>query len=99
MPPVPFEENRGQADPRAAYLARAGGMTAYYGAGTVRYGLVGHDPAEVERFIVMLKKKYPEYMAMPAPDMRQIRIFRLTPKVISVLDYTKGFAHTDLVTL
>jgi hypothetical protein len=31
--------------------------------------------------------------------MRQIRIFRLTPKVVSVLDYTKGFAHTDLVTL
>ncbi len=58
-----------------------------------------HDPAEVEKFIVMLKKKYPEYMAMPAPDMHQIRIFRLTPKVISILDYTKGFAHTDLVTL
>jgi nitroimidazol reductase NimA-like FMN-containing flavoprotein (pyridoxamine 5'-phosphate oxidase superfamily) len=58
-----------------------------------------HDPAEAEKFVIMLKKKYPEYMAMPEPDFRQIRIFRLTPKVISVLDYTKGFAHTDLVTL
>ena len=55
------------------------------------------DPAEIEKFIVMLKKKYPEYMAMPQPDLKLIRIFRLTPKVISVLDYTKGFAHTDLV--
>lgn len=55
------------------------------------------DPAGIEKFIVMLKKKYPEYMAMPAPDFSQIRVFRLTPKVISVLDYTKGFAHTDLV--
>ena len=24
-------------------------------------------------------------------------LFRITPKVISVLDYTKGFGHTDLV--
>ena len=27
-----------------------------------------------------------------------VRIFRVTPTVISVLDYSKGFAHTDLVT-
>jgi hypothetical protein len=33
---------------------------------------------------------------MPSPD--EVRIFRVTPKVISVLDYTKGFGHTDLVT-
>ena len=57
------------------------------------------DPAEIENFVVMLKKKYPEYAAMPEPDLSQIRVFRLTPKVISVLDYTKGFAHTDLVTV
>jgi PPOX class probable F420-dependent enzyme len=57
------------------------------------------DPAEVARFVTMLKRKYPEYAAMPEPDFRQIRVFRLKPKVISVLDYTKGFAHTDLVTV
>jgi hypothetical protein len=27
-----------------------------------------------------------------------VRVFRVTPVVISVLDYAKGFAHTDLVT-
>ena len=27
-----------------------------------------------------------------------VRIFRVTPTVISVLDYSKGFTHTDLVT-
>jgi PPOX class probable F420-dependent enzyme len=57
------------------------------------------DPAEVARFVALLKKKYPEYAAMPEPDFRQIRVFRLKPKVISVLDYTKGFAHADLVTV
>lgn len=30
------------------------------------------------------------------PD--QVRIFRVIPTVISVLDYSKGFGHTDLVT-
>jgi hypothetical protein len=33
---------------------------------------------------------------MPKPA--DVRIFRVTPVVISVLDYTQGFAHTDLVT-
>jgi hypothetical protein len=32
---------------------------------------------------------------MPKPS--EVRIFRVVPSVISVLDYTKGFAHTDLV--
>jgi len=41
------------------------------------------------------KQDSPELLAMPSPS--DIRIFRVTPKVISVLDYAKGFGHTDLV--
>jgi hypothetical protein len=33
---------------------------------------------------------------MPTPA--DVWIFRVTPTVISVLDYSKGFGHTDLVT-
>lgn len=33
---------------------------------------------------------------MPTPD--DVRIYSIRPTVISVLDYTKGFGHTDLVT-
>jgi hypothetical protein len=29
--------------------------------------------------------------------MEQVRIFRVTPVVISVLDYSRGFGHTDLI--
>ncbi len=36
-------------------------------------------------------------MSMPAPE--DVAVFRVEPEVISVLDYTKGFGHTDLVTL
>jgi nitroimidazol reductase NimA-like FMN-containing flavoprotein (pyridoxamine 5'-phosphate oxidase superfamily) len=57
------------------------------------------DRAEAEKVLGLLPKKYPEQVSlsvsMPKPD--DIRIFRVTPTVISVLDYSKGFGHTDLV--
>jgi hypothetical protein len=34
---------------------------------------------------------------MPMPTADQVRIFRVDPVVISVLDYSQGFGHTDLV--
>jgi hypothetical protein len=57
------------------------------------------DRAEAEKVLRMLPLKYPEAgplpVKMPSPD--EIRIFRVTPSVISVLDYSRGFGHTDLV--
>ena len=32
---------------------------------------------------------------MPKPE--EVALFRVTPVVISVLDYSKAFAHTDFV--
>jgi hypothetical protein len=59
-----------------------------------------HDQAEAEKVLRMLPLKYadapPLPMKMPTPD--EVRLFRVTPTVISILDYTKGFGHTDLVT-
>ncbi|HEY8254605.1 MAG TPA: pyridoxamine 5'-phosphate oxidase family protein [Rhizomicrobium sp.] len=58
------------------------------------------DRGEAEKVINMLPSKYPDApplpFKMPTPD--QVRLFRLEPVVISVLDYSKGFGHTDLVT-
>jgi hypothetical protein len=57
------------------------------------------DPAEAGKILRMLPLKYPGVSLpgpMPTPD--EVRIFRLRPTVISVLDYSKGFGHTDLVT-
>jgi nitroimidazol reductase NimA-like FMN-containing flavoprotein (pyridoxamine 5'-phosphate oxidase superfamily) len=57
------------------------------------------DPAEAEKVLRMLMLKYPEVtLPGPLPSPEEVRIFRVTPTVISVLDYSKGFAHTDLVT-
>ena len=60
------------------------------------------DRAEAQKVIAMLPLKYPDappstaQMKMPGPD--DVALFRVVPEVVSVLDYTKGFAHTDLVT-
>jgi nitroimidazol reductase NimA-like FMN-containing flavoprotein (pyridoxamine 5'-phosphate oxidase superfamily) len=58
------------------------------------------DRAEAEKILRMLPLKYPDApplpMKMPSPD--EIRLFRTTPTIVSILDYSKGFGHTDLVT-
>jgi len=58
------------------------------------------DRAEAEKVLCMLPLKYPDApplpVKMPSPD--EVRLFRVTPIVISVLDYSKGFGHVDLVT-
>jgi len=58
------------------------------------------DSAEANRVLGMLPLKYPEKIPIPVPmpTAEEIRIFRVTPTVISVLDYSQGFGHTDLVT-
>lgn len=58
------------------------------------------DREEAEKVLRLMPLKYPDHpplpFDMPGPD--DVRIFRVTPTVISVLDYSRGFGHTDLVT-
>ena len=49
--------------------------------------------------MLLLGQRYPEYAKFPMPKPDEIRIYRVEPRVISVLDYSKGFGHADLVTL
>ena len=58
------------------------------------------DRDEAVRILGMFPLKYPENIAVPIPmpTPEEIRIFSVTPTVISVLDYAKGFGHTELVT-
>jgi nitroimidazol reductase NimA-like FMN-containing flavoprotein (pyridoxamine 5'-phosphate oxidase superfamily) len=61
---------------------------------------VVNDAAEAEKAMGLLFARYPEQKSLPGPmpSPKDVRIFRLTPTVISLLDYSKGFGHTDLVT-
>ena len=70
------------------------------------------DPGEYDYVAKLRLKRYPEYAGLPPPllregDLRRISpqpaprgavLLRIAPEVISVLDYSKGFGHSDLVT-
>jgi len=55
------------------------------------------DPGEFDHAIAILLRRYPEYKIMPPPDRATVSMLRITPEIISVLDYSKGFGHTELV--
>jgi nitroimidazol reductase NimA-like FMN-containing flavoprotein (pyridoxamine 5'-phosphate oxidase superfamily) len=61
------------------------------------------DRAEAQKVLDLLAQAYPELdpskLDIEMPNPEDVRIFRVTPTVISVLDYSKGFGHTDLVVL
>jgi hypothetical protein len=57
------------------------------------------DPVKVAKATQLLGERYPECASFPTPKPEGIRVFRVEPMVISVLDYSKGFGHTDLITV
>ena len=57
------------------------------------------DLTETAKVMNLLGTRYPEYAAFPIPKPEEIAIYRALPKVISFLDYSKGFGHSDLVTI
>lgn len=63
--------------------------------GGIATRLTGADEiATVEK---LMAEKFPQSANFEMPQAA-LAVFKITPKVISVLDYSKGFGHTDLVT-
>ncbi|MGD9981373.1 MAG: pyridoxamine 5'-phosphate oxidase family protein [Hyphomonadaceae bacterium] len=57
------------------------------------------DAREAQRVMDLLIARYPAQDAAPVdlPPASAVAIFKVAPVVISVLDYSKGFGHTDLI--
>jgi len=55
------------------------------------------DRDEIEHVADIMYQRYPEYKAVPRPDPAVVPVMRLTPEIVSILDYSQGFGHTDLV--
>lgn len=55
------------------------------------------DEAKIRAAVMeRMPGKYPEYGAMMKDlDLADVAVFEVRPEVVSVLDYTKGFGHTD----
>jgi general stress protein 26 len=57
------------------------------------------DPAEISRVSELMLRKFPQILRYALAGKKGLFLVRVTPEVISVLDYRKGFGHTDLVRL
>ena len=55
------------------------------------------DQGEIDHAAEILLRRYPEYKVMPRPDPAAVPMLRITPEIVSILDYSKGFGHSDLV--
>ena len=53
--------------------------------------------AEFDRACDIFMKRYPEYASWPRPNPAMASMIRIRPTIVSVLDYAKGFGHSDLV--
>ncbi len=55
------------------------------------------DQGEIDHAAQIILHRYPEYKVMPPLDPKAVPTMRLTPEIVSILDYSKGFAHSNLV--
>jgi general stress protein 26 len=68
------------------------------------------DESEFHYIAELRLKRYPEYAALPPPIFRGhglsrlapqpsggVVLLRIAPEIFSVLDYSKGFGHSDLI--
>jgi general stress protein 26 len=57
------------------------------------------DPQAIAMARDCLLRRFPQVSEWGGPDMAsEIAFLKITPLLISVLDYSKGFGHTELVT-
>lgn len=57
------------------------------------------DPVAIAAAQACLLRRFPQVAEWGGPNMAaEVAFLKITPQVISVLDYSKGFGHTELVT-
>jgi general stress protein 26 len=57
------------------------------------------DIQDIERVGDLFTRKFPQLSGFRPEDLLGTAFFRVTPKVISVIDYTMGFGRSELIEL
>jgi len=57
------------------------------------------DPKQRERAIDLLLERHPGLQKLERPHPDRSAVMRANPEIITVLDYSKGFGHSDLLTV
>ena len=55
------------------------------------------DAGEFARVMTVLLRRHPESRVTVPPDRDAMKLIRITPEIVTVLDYSRGFGHTDVV--
>lgn len=55
------------------------------------------DPFEEQKIGGLLIEKFPQIPDFLPPNQGKIALFRIEPEVISLIDYSKGFGHSELI--
>ncbi len=53
------------------------------------------DPDEMAKVGSLMLHKFPQVAQFAAAGMEDISLFRVSPEIVSILDYRKGFGHTE----
>jgi len=57
------------------------------------------DPTQQKRAIALIFERHPELAKLPAPNLNHSAVMRAYCSIVTVLDYSKGFGHADLLTV
>jgi len=57
------------------------------------------DPAQRRRAIALIIERHPGLAKLPAPNLNHSAVMRAYCSIVTVLDYSKGFGHADLLTV
>jgi nitroimidazol reductase NimA-like FMN-containing flavoprotein (pyridoxamine 5'-phosphate oxidase superfamily) len=57
------------------------------------------DPRQRQRAIKLLLERHPGLQQLERPEPGHSAVMRANPEIITILDYSKGFGHADLLTV
>jgi nitroimidazol reductase NimA-like FMN-containing flavoprotein (pyridoxamine 5'-phosphate oxidase superfamily) len=57
------------------------------------------DPKQRQRAVKLLLDRHPGLRRLERPEPGHSTVMRANPEIITILDYSKGFGHADLLTV
>lgn len=57
------------------------------------------DPKQLRRAVALLLERHPGLRQLERPEPGHSAVMRANPEIITIVDYSKGFGHSDLLTV
>lgn len=57
------------------------------------------DPAQREKAIELILRRHPALAKLGGPNLKHSAVMRAYCSIVTILDYSKGFGHADLLTV